>query len=231
VSDGDADERDDRALLRAHVDGDPAAFGILFARHRDRLWAVALRTCADPEDAADALQEGMIAAFRRADSFRGDAAVTTWLHRVVVNASLDRLRRKKVRAADALPDDLEDHADRGSVLTSSSDDDDPVLRSERSEVQHQVLAALRELPEEQRAALVLVDMEGYSVEDTARMLGVAVGTVKSRCSRGRARLLPLLSPLRTSRASPAGNEAGPPRVPSENPDLPATPDPGGGERP
>ncbi len=227
----DGDDRDDRALLRAHVDGDAAAFGILFGRHRDRLWAVALRTCGDPEDAADALQEGMIAAFRRAGSFRGDAAVTTWLHRVVVNASLDRLRRKKVRAADALPDDLDDHASRGSTLTSSSDDEDPVLRSERAEVQQQVLAALRELPEEQRAALVLVDMEGYSVEDTAAILGVAVGTVKSRCSRGRARLAPLLSALRTSRASPPGNADGAARVPPEHPDDPASPDPGGGEHP
>ncbi len=109
--DAGADDQgpDDRALLRAHVAGDPDAFGTLFGRHRDRLWAVALRTTGDPEDAADALQEAMIAAFRRAESFRGDAAVTTWLHRIVVNACLDRLRRRKVRRADPLPDDLEEH--------------------------------------------------------------------------------------------------------------------------
>src|SRR4029079_429784 len=99
---------DDRALLRAHVAGDDEAFGILFARHRDRLWAVALRTTGDAEDAADALQDAMIAAFRRADTFRGDAAVTTWLPRIVVNACLDRLRRRAVRRAEPLPDDLDD---------------------------------------------------------------------------------------------------------------------------
>ncbi len=223
------DDRDDRALLAAHVDGDPAAFGVLFARHRDRMWAVALRTCGDPEEAADALQDAMIAAFRRAGSFRGDAAVTTWLHRIVVNASLDRLRRRKVRAADALPDDLDDHTGRGSTITSATDADDPVTASERAEVQQQVLTALRSLPAEQRAALVLVDMEGYSVEDTAALLGVAVGTVKSRCSRGRARLAPLLATLRPSRASPSGNAPEAPRVPSEHPETP--PDPGGGEHP
>jgi RNA polymerase sigma-70 factor (ECF subfamily) len=223
------DDRDDRALLAAHVDGDPQAFGILFARHRDRMWAVALRTCGDPEEAADALQDAMIAAFRRAGSFRGDAAVTTWLHRIVVNASLDRLRRRKVRAADALPDDLDEHGGRGSTITSATDADDPVVASERAEVQQQVLTALRSLPAEQRAALVLVDMEGYSVEDTAALLGVAVGTVKSRCSRGRARLAPLLATLRASRAGPAGNSGDPPRVPSEHPETP--PDPGGGEHP
>ena len=101
------DERSDQVLLQAHVDGDSDAFGVLFARHRDRLWAVALRTMGNPEDAADGLQDGMIAAFRRAGSFRGDAAVTTWLHRVVVNACLDRLRAAKIRRLEAMPDDVE----------------------------------------------------------------------------------------------------------------------------
>jgi RNA polymerase sigma-70 factor (ECF subfamily) len=111
-------ESSDRDLLDAHLAGDPDAFGVLFTRHRDRLWAVALRTTGNPEDAADALQDAMISAFRRAGSFRGDAAVTTWLHRIVVNACLDRLRRRKVRAADPLPDDLEEQAARGDVLAT-----------------------------------------------------------------------------------------------------------------
>jgi len=76
------------------VDGDSDAFGILFSRHRERLWAVAVRTLGDPDDAGDALQDAMISAFRRAGSFRGDSAVTTWLHRIVVNACLDLLRRR-----------------------------------------------------------------------------------------------------------------------------------------
>src|SRR3954447_22971100 len=109
----DLDGLPDRDLLRAHVDGDSEAFGLLFARHRDRLWAVALRTTRDPEDAADALQDAMIAAFRRADAFRGDSAVTTWLHRIVVNACLDRLRRRAVRRAEPLPDDLDGGAAAG----------------------------------------------------------------------------------------------------------------------
>ena len=113
---GSGREDSDVALLEAHLAGDPDAFGELFRRHRDRLWAVALRTTGNPEDAADALQDALISAFRRADSFRGDAAVTTWLHRIVVNACLDRLRRRKVRAADPLPDDLDEAAARGAVL-------------------------------------------------------------------------------------------------------------------
>lgn len=88
----------DRDLLALHVAGDDQAFGELFRRHKDRMWAVALRTVRDPELAADCVQDGFIAAFRRADSFRGEAAVTTWLHRIVVNACLDRLRRRRPTA-------------------------------------------------------------------------------------------------------------------------------------
>jgi RNA polymerase sigma-70 factor (ECF subfamily) len=202
----------DRDLLAAHVAGDAAAFGVLFARHRDRLWAVALRTTGDPEDAADALQDAMIAAFRRAESYRGDAAVTTWLHRIVVNSSLDRLRRRKVRLAEPLPDDLDEQLGRGSAATATSPADDPADAAEKRDHRRLVLAALDTLPPEQRAALVLVDMQGYSVAEAAELLEVATGTVKSRCSRARARLLPLLTPLRQG-----GNPDAPPRVPSPTP--------------
>ncbi|TGN63222.1 RNA polymerase sigma factor SigM [Nocardioides eburneiflavus] len=193
-----SDERSDQELLRAHVDGDPDAFGALFARHRDRLWAVALRTMGNPDDAADGLQDGMVAAFRRAGSFRGEAAVTTWLHRVVVNACLDRLRAAKIRRFDALPDDVDD---RGTVVATDARDDRPDEAAEVAERRRRVLDALATLPPEQRAALVLVDMEGYPVAEVAQMLGCAEGTVKSRCSRGRTRLAGLLGDLR----HPAGD--------------------------
>ena len=186
-------DRTDQDLLRSHVDGDPDAFGELFARHRDRLWAVALRTMGNPEDAADGLQDGLIAAFRRAGSFRGDAAVTTWLHRVVVNACLDRIRAAKVRAADPLPDDLDAFESRGSARTATAEHEDPAEHALADERRRLVLTALQTLPPEQRAALVLVDMEGYPMAEVAEMLDCAVGTVKSRCSRGRARLAELLA--------------------------------------
>lgn len=212
-------ERSDAELLAAHVAGDAEAFGELFGRHRDRLWAVALRTMGNPEDAADGLQDGMIAAFRRAGSFRGDSAVTTWLHRVVVNACLDRLRAAKVRAADPLPEDL----DRRLPATASAS---PEAEAETADRRRAVLAALAELPPEQRAALVLVDMEGYPVAEVAQMLDCAVGTVKSRCARGRAKLaetLGMLAPGADS-APPAGNRpAGPPVPSADRPRGPPAP--------
>jgi RNA polymerase sigma-70 factor (ECF subfamily) len=177
----------DAELLRRHVDGDAEAFGELFARHRERLWAVAVRTLGDPEEAGDALQDAMISAFRRAASFRGDSAVTTWLHRIVVNACLDRLRRRAARPATSGADEeLLDALAAPAHITGDRADPDTAL---------DVLAALRTLPTEQRAALVLVDMLGYSVADAAGVLSVSIGTVKSRCARGRARLLPKLAHL------------------------------------
>ncbi len=178
----------DELLLSRHVDGDADAFGELVRRHRDRLWAVALRTLGDPEEAADAVQDALISAFRRAHTFRGDAAVTTWLHRIVVNACLDRVRRRQVRPTVLLSDQETEGAPDG-VLATSPD------HAPEGELRLDVAAALAQLPFEQRAALVLVDMQGYSVEDAARILDVAVGTIKSRCARGRARLLPYLAHL------------------------------------
>src|SRR6201986_5578992 len=194
----------DQELLRRHVAGDAEAFGELFRRHRDRLWAVALRTLCDPEEAADALQEAMISAFRRAGDFRGDAAVTTWLHRIVVNASLDRLRRKAAHSASSVGDEgtLDLLATQGTAPAST---DPASLRETTLDVE----AALRLIPAEQRAALVLVDMLGYPAADAAAVLELSVGTVKSRCARGRARLLPYLEHLR---GGPAADPAAEDRI-------------------
>jgi RNA polymerase sigma-70 factor (ECF subfamily) len=175
-------ERDDAALLRAHTDGDADAFGELVRRHRDRLWAVALRTLGDREEAADAVQDALVSAFRSAATYRGEAQVTTWLHRIVVNACLDRVRRRTARPTVELPPDL-------AVA-------DPVDRIDASETAGDIGAALDALPAEQRVAIVLVDVQGYPVDEVARILGVPSGTVKSRCSRGRARLALALAHLR-----------------------------------
>lgn len=180
------DSASDSELLAAHVAGHPDAFTEIVRRHRDRLWAVALKTTGDPEDAADALQDALISAYRRASQFRGDSQVTTWLHRIVVNASLDRLRRRSTRPTVPLPVEEE----TGIPLP------DPEDRIGRRELQLDIAAALAELPEDQREAVALVDIEGWSVDQAALMLGCPAGTVKSRCSRGRAKLAKRLSYMR-----------------------------------
>ncbi len=183
-----SDPRSDADLLAAHVAGDQGAFEELVRRHRDRLWAVALRTTGDPEEAADALQDALISAYRRAEQFRGDSAVTTWLHRIVVNASLDRLRRRKARPTSTLPDD--DESLPGAVVA------DPTDQMGQREIQLVVVQALSELPEDQRAAVILVDVEGWSIEEASLKLGIPEGTVKSRCFRGRGKLAKRLAFLR-----------------------------------
>ncbi|SHL65102.1 RNA polymerase sigma factor SigM [Actinacidiphila paucisporea] len=194
-------EADDTDLLARHVAGEADAFGELVRRHRDRLWAVALRTLGDREEAADAVQDALVSAFRAAHTFRGQSAVTTWLHRITVNACLDRARRAASRRTAPVADEKKFE----SLLEPHESAEMP---AERDELHRELLAALATLPAEQRAALVLVDMQGYPVAEAAAVLAVPEGTVKSRCARGRARLLPLLTHLRAGggadRAGPVG---------------------------
>jgi RNA polymerase sigma-70 factor (ECF subfamily) len=178
----------DAELIAAHAAGDPHAFSELVKRHRDRMWAVALRTLRDPDEASDALQEAFISAFRAAGSFRAEAQVTTWLHRIVVNACLDRMRRRQSRPTVPLPE-----AGPGEPVSPR----DAMAERETSLI---VQDALAQLSEDQRAPIVLVDVEGYSVAETAKMLGIAEGTVKSRCARGRAKLAKVLGHLRNQGA-------------------------------
>jgi RNA polymerase sigma-70 factor (ECF subfamily) len=183
--------RDDAAdldCLRRHLAGDREAFGELLARHRGRLWAVALRTTGNPEDAADALQDAALSAFKAAGSFRQDSAVGTWLYRITVNACLDRLRRQAARPTVHYPDE------ESAVWREATAD--PVDMAEQRELRLLLEHALAQLPQDQRAAVVLVDVQGLPVEEAAAVLGVPSGTVKSRCARGRGKLATALREVR-----------------------------------
>ncbi|WP_322768303.1 RNA polymerase sigma factor SigM [Frankia sp. Cr1] len=174
----------DRDLLRRHLDGDPDAFAALVRAHGNRMWTVAVGMLRDREDAADTVQEAMLCAYRGAATFRGEASVATWLHRIVVNACLDRLRRRAARPQVRLPTDGE-----GELA-------EPRDAMAEGETRLAVDAALSRLPEALRLAVVLVDVLGYSVADAAALLAVPVGTVKSRCARGRTKLAVMLDYLR-----------------------------------
>ncbi|MBE2998130.1 RNA polymerase sigma factor SigM [Nocardiopsis sp. HNM0947] len=190
-------ELSDRELLTRHADGDDQAFAVLVRRHRERLWAVAVRIMADPEEASDALQDAFLSAFRAAGRFRGEAQVSTWMHRIVVNACHDRLRRRKVRPATPTEGETLDVLANDQDLRGGTTHD----HASRTETRLVVRDALEHLPLDQRMALTLVDMLGYRVEEAAEILEVASGTVKSRCARGRSKLLPSLAHLRNPRSS------------------------------
>lgn len=171
--------RSDEELLQAHVAGDRYAFEALFHRHHRQLYHLARATSNNPDDAADALQDAMLKVHRHAPRFRHDASVSSWLYRIVVNSCLDRLRRNKVHATTALGDD-------------SCPGRDPMPGIDTAlAIEH----ALKRLPVEQRAAVVAVDMQGYSVAEAARLLGIPEGTVKSRCARARTKLAAALGYL------------------------------------
>jgi RNA polymerase sigma-70 factor (ECF subfamily) len=166
---------DDGALARRASDGDSEAFAELVRRHEGRVYSIALRMTGREEDARDAAQDAFVSAYRKLSSFRGDAAFTTWLHRVTVNATYDLLR-KRSRAPEPVPEVPEPI---GAPV------DDP---SGRVAQEIDVREALALVPEEYRAVLVLRDMEDLPIGEVAEILGLPVGTVKSRCHRARVAL-------------------------------------------
>lgn len=175
----------DLALLQRYLAGDMDAFDELMRAHEDRVFAVCLRMLRDRDAALDAVQETFVTVFRKADRFAGRSAFSTWLYRVAVNTCHDLLRRAKRRQAEPLPEgrDPADHA--AEDLFSSTE-----VRSDLQE-------ALEQLQVEFRSAVVLVDLEGLSIQGAADILGVPVGTVKSRVFRGRKILAEALGNLRS----------------------------------
>ena len=171
-------QRTDTELLAAHVAGDRHAFAELVRRHHRQLYRLAQLSSLTREDADDAFQDALLSAHRGASSFRYDAQVSTWLYRIVLNACLDRVRRARARPTVPI-EDVYPVADRSCQVETAV----------------MVQRALLRLPGQQRAAVVAVDMQGYSIAETARLLGVPEGTVKSRCARGRVRLAYLLGYL------------------------------------
>ena len=167
----------DEDLVRRYLAGDAEAFVTLVHRHEARIFNVCLRIVANRDDAADAAQETFLAALRKLTQFRGDAAFTTWLHRIAVNACYDLLRRQRrqpllrlaIEVGDTDPDTgppMPDHADE---VVGTRD----------------MAEALAGVPDEFRVALVLADVEDLPYEEIAKILDVPLGTVKSRVHRGR----------------------------------------------
>jgi RNA polymerase sigma-70 factor, ECF subfamily len=163
----------DTELVRRFLAGDAGAATDLIARHERRVYAVCLRVLGNPDDAADAAQDTLLAMVRKLDGFRGEAAFTTWLYRVAMNVCYDHLRRAQRRPVLHREDDgtvpepaLEDHADAVAGA-------------------HDVAAALAQVPEDFRVAIVLADVQDLPYEEIAKVLDLPIGTVKSRVHRGR----------------------------------------------
>ncbi len=172
------DPEADESLVRRFLDGESSAFGTLVERHQTRVFNLCLRILGNREDACDAAQETFMLALRKVGQFRGDAAFTTWLHRVAVNACYDELRKQQRRPMLHVvpPGETDEPREAGPP---SADHADEVSGS------IDAAAALVRVPEEFRIALVLADIQDLPYEQIARILEVPVGTVKSRVHRGR----------------------------------------------
>jgi RNA polymerase sigma-70 factor (ECF subfamily) len=175
---------DDRALVAAAQAGDTRALDSLLRRHYDRVHAVCRRIAGSTRDADDAAQEAMISIVRGLPRFDGRARFSTWAYRIATNAALDELRRRKRRPAlHAVGDERE-----------QPEPVDPLAERRLAGVTDRMSidAALDELPEEFRTAVVLRDVADLDYAEIAEALGVPVGTVKSRIARGRSQLAALL---------------------------------------
>jgi len=174
----------EKTLIRAVQRGDLEAFNLLILRYQNLLFGIALRLLNDEDAAADAVQEALISAFRRFDTFRGDS-LRSWLARVVVNACYDEIRKK--RRQHSVP--LEQFNAEGDEIETSywlvDPQADPEVQYESSELENAIQKSLNKLPAIYRLVLVLVDVEGLSYEEAASAAGVPVGTVKSRLARAR----------------------------------------------
>jgi RNA polymerase sigma-70 factor (ECF subfamily) len=173
-------------LLARVVGGDRQAFELVMRNHEDRVFSVCLRILGDRERALDATQDTFLTVFRKASQFEGRSAVGTWIYRIAVNACYDQLRKTQRRPTESLPEHV--------------DPTDPSAEEaiESAALRPEIESALSQLPADFRNAVILSDLEGLPLPEVAEVLGVPVGTVKSRVFRGRRLLAQRLGNQTTS---------------------------------
>lgn len=188
-------ESADRALIEALRAGEPGAYEQLLRTHGGRLLAVARRLLGNEEDARDAVQEAFLNAFKSIDRFEGGSLLSTWLHRIVVNVSLMKLRRRKRKPEESLDHLLPAFNERGHFVERFASMDEPIdERLSRLEDQAAVRAAIDQLPEHYRTVLLLRDIEGMGTAEVAEQLGITANAAKLRLHRARQALRTLLAP-------------------------------------
>jgi RNA polymerase sigma-70 factor (ECF subfamily) len=175
---------DEQALIASARKGDARAFNQLVMLYQSMAYNVAYRILSDPDAAADATQDAFLSAFKAMRKFRG-GSFKAWLLRIVTNACYDQLRVKKRRPATSL-DDLPVESDHTHYLRDPAEQ--PGQYVERRELNQMIQKAISTLPVEQRVVVVLSDVQGLSYQEIAQATGLSLGTVKSRLSRGRAKL-------------------------------------------
>jgi RNA polymerase sigma-70 factor (ECF subfamily) len=185
---------DDEPLLSRLRAGEPAAFEELVRAETGRLLAVTRRILPTEEDARDAVQDAFLFAFRSLDRFQGQSRLSTWLHRIAVNAALMKLRTKRRKREEPLEPLLPTYLDDGHHAERFAKWEDPTVMIERAENKALVRRLIDELPDAYRTVLLLRDIEGLDTEETAKLLDTTPNAVKVRLHRARQALRTLLAP-------------------------------------
>lgn len=173
---------DERQLILAARKGDDAAFEKLIERYRVRIYSICLRLLCDANEAGEAAQETMVKVYLSLKHYHFRSSFATWVYTLARNTALDQ-RRRAERRKDISLDEL---PDGGECLVMVEDRTGEAL--EQRELRRELAEMIRQLPEEQRRCLILKDIDGYSCEEIAGIVGISEGTVKSRLHRGRDRL-------------------------------------------
>jgi len=179
---------DDQRLIAKCLDGDSVAFGALVRRYQDRLYNTVYRLVDNAEDAADVVQDAFLNAYQSLEGFKGDSQFFTWLYRIAVNTAISHKRKQRVLLSI-------DAGRNGATSVQPLDESEysrPGHALEQAEQHQRVHRALQQLSSEHRAVLILKDMEGQKYEEMADVLGVPIGTIRSRLHRARAELRELL---------------------------------------
>ena len=185
-------EPDEASLLAGLRAGDEAAYETLLRAYSGRMLAVARRFMGSEDDAQEAVQEAFVSAFKAMDRFEGDARISTWLHRIVVNACLMKLRTRRRRPEESIDDLLPRFAENGHLETSASGWEGADSLMVRDETRRVVRTAIERLPDAYRTVLLLRDIEEFDTEQTATALELTKAAVKTRLHRARQALRQLL---------------------------------------
>ena len=187
----------DELLLRRAQRGDPETFGQLIGPLEQRIWRICWHYTGNREAAEDCGQEAMLKIWRSLEGYRGDCALETWAYRIAANCCMDWLRKKKRDRSVSMEPMREQGFDPADPAPGT--EEQAVAKDERRRLRE----AIALLPEDQREALVMTQLEKVPYEEAARLLGTTEGTVKSRVNRAKARLKEILSD--EGELSPPGN--------------------------
>lgn len=181
----------EKILLEKARSGDVDAFEMLIKGHERKAFNIAYRFLKNPEDAEDVTQEAFLRAFKNIKKFKGQSSFSTWLYRIINNMCIDFVRAKQNKNTDSIDKTILYDGEE-LELQIPSNKNDPVEFTESSEISDLMQKLLDELPDEQKMAVVLRDIQGFSYNEIAKITGVGMGTVKSRINRARLALRELI---------------------------------------